>query len=235
MPPIFSAGTWGQQVSQRFPVKLLCLLEKFKGSFRNRRQARNWKCRSGWGTEGSKKDAAAAKSFKLRKTMNKLERTMEEPQAFVSKSSSLCSATFPARFLFKYHFKYHFASTPTSLPGKMPHRVSPPFSICSSGHPPSKTRFFSLWFFLGGKVATGFSWALKSESILWKPSVNAWIAAVGGKWKYKGDTKDPEWGLDVVKQPSVRVGGFFLLVCPSPCPLMHVQVCMLRQELAYSR
>jgi hypothetical protein len=30
-----------QQVSQRFPVMLLCLLEKFKGGFRDRTQARN--------------------------------------------------------------------------------------------------------------------------------------------------------------------------------------------------
>ncbi|KAJ7353041.1 hypothetical protein DFH08DRAFT_804625 [Mycena albidolilacea] len=26
-----------------------------------------------------------------------------------------------------------------------------------------------------------------------------------GKWKYKGDTEDPEWGLDMVKRPSFRV------------------------------
>jgi hypothetical protein len=163
MPPVFSGGTWGQQVSQRFPVKSPCLLEKLKGGSRNRRQARNWKRRSRWGTEGSKKDAAAAKAFKLRMTMNKLEWT-EEPQIFANEFTFLCSAIFPARFL----FKSRFASTPTSFPGEMAYRVSPPFSICSSGHLSSKTRFFSLWLFLGGKVTTGFSWALKSESILWK-------------------------------------------------------------------
>jgi hypothetical protein len=65
--------------------------------------------------EGSKKDAAAAKSFKLRMTMNELERTIEESQTFANESAFLCSAIFPARFL----FKYHFASTPTSLPSQM--------------------------------------------------------------------------------------------------------------------
>jgi hypothetical protein len=71
------------------------------------------------------------------------------------KSAFLCSTTFPASFI----FKYHFASTPTSFPGQMACWVSLPFPICSSGHPSSKTRFFSLFFFffLGSKVATGFS------------------------------------------------------------------------------
>jgi hypothetical protein len=53
--------------------------------------------------------------------MNKLERTMEEPQTFANESAFLCSAIFPARFL----FKYCFASTPTSLAkwltGCLPH------------------------------------------------------------------------------------------------------------------
>jgi hypothetical protein len=47
--------------------------------------------------------------------------------------------------------------------------------------------------------------------------------------------EDLEWTLDMVKQPSVRVGGFFLCVCPSPCPLIHIQVRMPHQELACSR
>jgi hypothetical protein len=184
------------------------------------------------GVDEAWKDAAAAKSFKLRMTMNLNEQWKNHKHL---QMSPLFFA--PPSFLQDFSSNITLLRHPLLCPvewvaGRLPH-----FQFVQVATHPQKLRSFLSFFSL---VARWQPASLEPSRVsLFSEDrfhcVNAWIAPVGGKWKYKGDMEDPEWGLDMVKRPSVRVGGLFLCACPSPCPLIHIQVCVLHQELACSR